>query len=936
MASRSQAPKASASPLKIGAVAVGIIALAVIGFLVLAPSGPDEDDRWQRAQAAATSGDWKSAVVDLRSIIQATPDNTAARMLYGTALLELGDGAGAEKEFDRARKQGAEVDGALYARARYTQGEHRAVLSTIKRMGTPSVEMLILAARSQLAMGNTRGASKRFAEALAKDAENYDAALGQAEVFAYQGQTEKALSTIEALLKREPRFEAHLVAGRLHTTLQQWKDAESAFRQAVALRGKNVEARLGLAAALIELADHDAAANMLAPLVTAKMRYPTAGYLTGLNEFRRGNLRKSEHVLTQTINVASQHFPTMVLLGSVHLGLNQDKLAREFLARARAAAPNGGPDVATALAQLSLATNDAEQAVTLLAPLREGSDDVGLLITFARALLRTGDAATANRAISTALDRAPQNADVRTAVGIAKMRAGQLEAGIEQLEAARGLVVPGTAKSNRLAESLIWVHVQQGEFDRALEVVERLEQQLPDHNASLENMRGVIAEARGDVVGARVHYERASEGSVTSLGALNAARLALIHGDLDTAGERFGAILQAQPKHLKALLGTASLAATRGQLDDAIRHLETASSAHPDALQPKLMLAGLYLERRSWPKSEVLLNDVLKAEPAHVYARRLEAKVKLQKGDRIGALQSLKRALDANPNDVPALYEQGLLYEGGGDYANAEASLARAAKLAPGSDRVLLAQGRLALRNGLLPKAREIAGRMLDSEHMRAAGMLLTGDIALSTRRFEEAASTYAAGLNADPTNEQFLLRLVKAERARANPGRAARLLDDWLNVYPNSVDARLARAALNLGAGRTKEAEADYQKVLSVRPTEGRALNNLAWLRRDSDLPSAVDLGRQAVEAAPGNPNYQDTYGWLLMKQGQPRRALAFLERARKGKPDDDTIRFHLASALEQVGKTEDAREIVTGLLKKSTLRDRDAVEALARKLGQ
>ena len=47
------------------------------------------------------------------------------------------------------------------------------------------------------------------------------------------------------------------------------------------------------------------------------------------------------------------------------------------------------------------------------------------------------------------------------------------------------------------------------------------------------------------------------------------------------------------------------------------------------------------------------------------------------------------------------------------------------------------------------------------------------------------------------------------------------------------------------------------------------------------------------------------DTLGYALLKNGQAEKALSFLEKAARLRPDDATIQAHLAQAYKAAGKT-------------------------------
>jgi Tfp pilus assembly protein PilF len=142
--------------------------------------------------------------------------------------------------------------------------------------------------------------------------------------------------------------------------------------------------------------------------------------------------------------------------------------------------------------------------------------------------------------------------------------------------------------------------------------------------------------------------------------------------------------------------------------------------------------------------------------------------------------------------------------------------------------------------------------------------------------------------------------------------------LRDWLARRPDAATVRLLLAEHLDQTGDTARAVREYETVLERAPGNAVALNNLAILHQRSDNPRALDLGRRAYEAAPGSAAIQDTYGWLLVEQGNVDRGLELLRSAARAMPDAPEVQFHLGAALARKGLAAEAepvlRKVVSG----------------------
>ena len=81
-------------------------------------------------------------------------------------------------------------------------------------------------------------------------------------------------------------------------------------------------------------------------------------------------------------------------------------------------------------------------------------------------------------------------------------------------------------------------------------------------------------------------------------------------------------------------------------------------------------------------------------------------------------------------------------------------------------------------------------------------------------------------------------------------------------------------------------------------------------------DLAKARELAERTVAAAPRSPSIDDTLGWILLAQGDADKAITYLSAASVSAPSNPDIQYHLAVALNRVGRTADAQATLETLL--------------------
>ena len=111
--------------------------------------------------------------------------------------------------------------------------------------------------------------------------------------------------------------------------------------------------------------------------------------------------------------------------------------------------------------------------------------------------------------------------------------------------------------------------------------------------------------------------------------------------------------------------------------------------------------------------------------------------------------------------------------------------------------------------------------------------------------------------------------------------------------------------------------------------------MNNLAWIKIDIDIKQAVELAREAHEAAPKSAAIMDTYGYCLVRDAQYDAGIELLKQAAIGIPEDKDIQYHLAFAYEKMGQRDKAQEILAKIVhSKQDFSEQQKAELLYKKI--
>ena len=159
--------------------------------------------------------------------------------------------------------------------------------------------------------------------------------------------------------------------------------------------------------------------------------------------------------------------------------------------------------------------------------------------------------------------------------------------------------------------------------------------------------------------------------------------------------------------------------------------------------------------------------------------------------------------------------------------------------------------------------------------------------------------------------------KLVKALSAAGRHEEATRRMRSWLDEHPDDLAVRQFLGMAYQSTGQKKKAIEEYEKILARNPEDPVVLNNLAWLYLKSDASRALELAEGAYRISQDDPGIQDTYGWILVQQGEVEKGRRLLKKALEKMSDNPDVRFHYAVALSESGETEKSRQMLEQLLR-------------------
>ncbi len=382
-----------------------------------------------------------------------------------------------------------------------------------------------------------------------------------------------------------------------------------------------------------------------------------------------------------------------------------------------------------------------------------------------------------------------------------------------------------------------------------------------------------------------------------------AALAALDLGDRKSARVQLVETTRQAPKETDAAIWLARLRFADGEYEGAAymanRQIEERGPTHPDAF---LLGARAFARLGRTKNAAGMLSAMIDARDG-----RFKADAVAELGRLIGPLRGV------------AEYEK-LAKSNGIDFADPESepALTQLVQLLNQDGRLDEAQQRLVglvKANPDRPALHALLGRI----------ELLQGDAAAATEAVDKA-------LALDPQLATALAAKALILNSEGDLEGAATAVDAAFAQTPHA-DYGYMGARLQLDLGNEEEARDRLLQLLRSHPDHAAAANDLAWLLADRGerLAQAEDYAQLALRLSP-SAAVLDTLGYVQLKRGRAEAAIESFAKAVDAKPDYATARYHLALALEETGKTGEAREQLEIALKLAFPEAEEARALLAR----
>jgi len=904
-------------------IPVSLILTFILGFLLLTACG--ESSNWtdqeylQQAKESRDRGKFAASVIDLKNALQINPENTEARWLLGEIYLDMGDGAGAEKELRSAVKSGlpGETVQVSIGRALIQQGKYAEVLEElVVSKQTPEMDKSILHAmrgEAYLAERDRAQAEEEFQQAVAITPDSPEGMTGLARVDVMRREYDAARGKLNKVLDSAPGYApAWELLGDLEIIARNPAEGEQAYSKSIDNSHHNVAVRTKRALLRIERHEFEDAKKDINALEAGGLNKAALLYVKGVLAYHESRFKDAQQFFEETMTLSGDNLQTMYLLGAVNVRLGQFEQGGYYLERVVGMSP-GNMDARKTLAELYVRTGrfaDAEKA--LLPVLELHPDDAAALKLASSIYMAQGKTAEGLGYLERAISLRPEATGDKQRLGMGLLSSGEEQRGLDLLYEA----IEDATEQSQANYVLIIGLIMAKEFDKALQAAEKMRDEQPDNSVPL-NLIGLIQLSKGNEAGARDAFKQAlaiSPGNPPA--SFNLMKLYIKQGAFDQAREVGKAVIEHHPEILQTYYELADLENRQEKYTAARDWFEAAIRTNTKVLKPRLHLAKYYLSTGQPERSIALLQEVEAEYPEHPLRLIALGEAQLALGQLINAETTFRQVAKLYPGLMEGHYFLAMTYSKLNKQAKMRRELEAALEIDPEHMDSRVAMAGLLIIEGKSELAQKMLEDLKQSEPGDTRITSLEGLLAMQQKQPEEAVRLFETVMDKRP-DSQTALDLANAQLAAGNFDASEATLKAWLAEHPEDVMVQLRLANTYLVLKRSKEAKLILSRLAEQLPDNPLVLNSLAWHLRTDDPARAQELAERSLELAPNLAPAMDTLGVILLQQGDDLpRAVRLLKEAALQATNVPAIRYHYAQALARDGEREQSRAILEELL--------------------
>jgi tetratricopeptide (TPR) repeat protein len=711
------------------------------------------------------------------------------------------------------------------------------------------------------------------------------------------------------------RYENGVVAARLGNV----REAAEFYEAAIEVDADNIAARAALGRLFLFGGEPERALETIKPSIE---RHPDDAALLTVRASARGSLKDPAGALAdaeRAVQLAPSNEDAVAVLAGIYQSQRQGDKARALVESAIKSSPDS-VELRLMLVQIDASLGLEPQAEALLIELTHLKPaDKAHRIRLAQFYARTNHPDEAERVLRDAVKAIPNDRDLEVALIDFLATRRSREAAAKELAA----MIAANPQDYDLKFEQAQFDEQGQEFTHA-EVVYRqiiAAAKLAGPGITARNRLAALKVRQNDLAGAQALVAEVLASNPRDDDALILrGNLALAQKDPKTAIADLRAALQDQPNAIGVMRSLARAHLANGEPVLAEEIMRRALEANPKDTALQLDLAELLIDLGRPAQAKPIISELAKQQPNNTQVLETQYKIAVATNDMVTARAAADAFVATQPQWSVGYFFQGAVAEATQHPEDAVKLYSRSLELQPDAAKPLQALVRVLVALKRTPEALKQVDGVIARYPKNAIAPTIKGELLLMTQQPVDAAVAFKAAIERDPKMSAAYRDLAAAELMNHDETGAIATLKAGVDKVadPESLETQLAQVYDSLK--RPDDAAGVYESALRRNPQADVAANNLAMLlvtykKDQASLDRAAKLSARFAESP--NPDYLDTYGWVLYKHGDATAAVVALRNVLAKAPQSPVILYHLGMAQVLAGQADAARDNLARALK-------------------
>jgi len=869
------------------------VAVLLSVFMVLSACSEKEnvDSHLVKAKGYIKENKVNESVIELKNAIRADINNGEARFLLGKAYLEQGNGVDAVKELERAKqlKYSNELLIPLLARAYILTDSDDDVIALADAGKSLKTEALTqyLAYKTLAALRSEQVEIAQSSAQLSKSImqNSFYSLLAEAYIVFSENKFEQASVIVKDILASSAdNPDALMLQGQIATAMKDYEQAANSFEHYLSVQPKSGIVQLLLADSLLKSEQYEKAELYADAILASVSTQPFANYIKSMVRFQSKDYAKASEHAEAALSANFNQFNLKLVAGASAFYLkNWEQTNLHLSAISQYLPPEHQAKKMLALSQLELGlinginetlsdfSSDSKSDSQFISSLSYKLLELGA-VDEAKALVEKNESFTAD-AVNTARQ------------GVLKLMMND-PSGLQDLENAVTLN-PDLIQAEL---ALAFAAVKAGDIEQAKKIAKKWKKEYPDKAGSSNLMAIIFIKEKDFAKAEQALKESLSKEKDNIFALIEQVISARYQNKIELAKERAQNLITLYPNNEKAQ----KLYFDLYRNENAVEIIVSSYKQDKSNIKKALLASEALLRFKKTDDAFEILNSIKPDSKSPKRFWQLLLLVYKQQQNEKKLLLTLEQWRETSPYHIEASILLVEYYTRKRDYTRAISVVNRAFEYHVDNLTLQLVKLQLLLNAKELYQAKELYNVIEKRDVKQSLKTGIEGRILLLEKKYEQAIpkltdfyQTYSSAKNA--------IYLASAYQGIADESNAIKVLEAFL-INNNDDRVRVILANIYLNTDKNKAIES-YETISKTQSNSVVVNNNLAWLYMEKgDLANALKFAEKAFSIAPDVANVVDTYGQVLLKSGDKKKALAKSKDAyslSKGEDVDITLNY-------------------------------------------